>query len=93
MLVFTLGEILAFPAGNLLIDEIAPEGMRGTYFGAQSFQNIGSFLGPLIGGVLLVHLGGTPLFAVLALISLSGIWFYLAGDRHKVKRPSPVPLE
>lgn len=93
MLVFTLGEILAFPAGNLLIDEIAPEGMRGTYFGAQSFQNIGSFLGPLIGGILLVNLGGTPLFAVLALISLSGIWFYLAGDRHKVERPSPLPLK
>ncbi|MCL6459937.1 MAG: MFS transporter [Gorillibacterium sp.] len=83
MFVFTLGEILAFPAGNLLIDEIAPEGMRGTYFGAQTFQNIGSFLGPLLGGILLVHVGGTSLFVTLSVLSLSGIYFYWAGDRYR----------
>ncbi|MBC8080111.1 MAG: MFS transporter [Gorillibacterium sp.] len=83
MLVFTLGEILSFPAGNLLIDEIAPDGMRGTYFGAQTFQNIGFFLGPLLGGILLVQVGGTLLFVTLSVLSLSGIWFYWAGDRYR----------
>ncbi|WP_392389034.1 MDR family MFS transporter [Gorillibacterium timonense] len=83
MVVFTLGEILCFPAGNLLIDGIAPEGMRGTYFGAQSLQNIGQFLGPLLGGILLEQANGTILFSIMAVLTLSGTWFYVQGDRLK----------
>lgn len=83
MFVFTLGEILCFPAGNLLIDGIAPEGMRGTYFGAQTLQNVGQFLGPLLGGILLEEANGTILFTVMAVLTFSGSWFYVRGDRLK----------
>ncbi|WP_438432013.1 MDR family MFS transporter [Gorillibacterium sp. sgz500922] len=89
MFIFTLGEILCFPAGNLLIDGIAPEGMRGTYFGAQTLQNVGQFLGPLLGGVLLTQANGTVLFSVMAVMTCIGTWFYLRGDRLK---PHPHPL-
>lgn len=85
MFVFTLGEILCFPAGNLLIDGIAPEGMRGTYFGAQTLQNVGQFLGPLLGGILLKETSGTVLFTVMATMTCFGTWFYLRGDRLKPK--------
>ncbi|MEO3944145.1 MFS transporter [Gorillibacterium sp. CAU 1737] len=84
MFLFTLGEILCFPAGNLLIDGIAPDGMRGTYFGAQSLQNIGQFLGPLIGGLLLKEASGMVLFTGMAVLCLAGTWFYIQGDRLKV---------
>ncbi|WNQ09789.1 MFS transporter [Paenibacillus aurantius] len=81
MVVFTLGEILTYPAGNLLVDKLAPEGMRGTYFGAQTFTNIGHFVGPLAGGYLLSHYGGSPLFLTMAAVTLGGSYFYAAGSR------------
>lgn len=81
MVVFTLGEVLTFPSINLLIDRLAPEGLRGTYYGAQSFQSFGSFLGPFIGGVLLTVWNGTALFAIMGLVSLSCIGFYSWGQQ------------
>ncbi|MDQ6419643.1 MFS transporter [Paenibacillus sp. LHD-117] len=80
MLVFTWGEILTFPAGSVMLDKLAPEGMRGTYFGAQTFTNLGFFIGPWLGGFLLQDYGGTTLFIVIAAISLVAIWFYRAGE-------------
>lgn len=38
MIVFTLGEILTFPSNNMLIDKLAPNHLRGTYFGANQFK-------------------------------------------------------
>lgn len=86
MVVFTLGEILTFPSTNLLIDRLAPEGLRGTYYGAQSFQNLGHSLGPWIGGLLLSAWNGSVLFIVMALISLSGTGFYAAGQKMYERR-------
>lgn len=79
--VFTLGEILNFPAGNLLIDRLAPEKLRGTYYGAQAFSNFGHFLGPSVGGVMLDQWGGSTLFLVMAFVSLFGTCFYWLGHR------------
>ncbi|MFE5319049.1 MDR family MFS transporter [Paenibacillus sp. NPDC056579] len=80
MFFFTLGEILNYPQANVLVDQLAPEGMRGTYFGAQSFNNVGHFVGPLVGGVLLTHWGGPSLFTTMAVITLAGTWFYYRGQ-------------
>ncbi|GIP38079.1 MFS transporter [Paenibacillus sp. J31TS4] len=80
MVVFSLGEILSFPAGNLLIDRIAPREMRGTYYGAQSFQNFGHFVGPWLGGLLLTEFGGHTMFLIMAVFTLLSIWFYRAGE-------------
>ncbi|PUA40912.1 MFS transporter [Paenibacillus elgii] len=81
MVLFTVGEVLNFPATNMLIDRLAPDGMRGTYFGAQSFTNLGHFLGPLAGGVLLSEWGGGPLFSVMAVVTVAGIYFYWKGQQ------------
>jgi MFS family permease len=81
MTIFTLGEILNYPAANLLVDRLAPAGMRGTYYGAQTFQNLGQFIGPWIGGLLLVHYGGPILFVVMAAITLFGTLFYRQGAK------------
>lgn len=80
MIVFTFGEMLIFPASNLLTDRIAPEGLRGTYYGAQSFSSLGHFLGPWIGGVLLSHYNGTVLFLTMSVVALSAVGFYRAGE-------------
>ncbi|UUZ80035.1 MFS transporter [Paenibacillus sp. P26] len=81
MFLFTLGEILTYPAGNVLIDRLAPDGSWGTYFGAQSFSSIGQFIGPLIGGYILSKFGGETLFALMAAVSISGIYFYWKGHK------------
>ncbi|MFC5469359.1 MDR family MFS transporter [Cohnella suwonensis] len=80
MIVFTFGEMLTYPAGNILTDRIAPEGMRGAYYGAQSFSNLGHFLGPWIGGLLLSNYNGTVLFLVMAAVAMFAIVFYRAGE-------------
>jgi MFS family permease len=79
MIVFTFGEILTYPAANLLIDRLAPTGMRGTYYGAQTFQNFGAFVGPWLGGLLLISFGGSVLFTIIAVITLSSVSLYWLG--------------
>jgi len=81
MIVFTFGEMLTFPAGNILTDRIAPDGMRGAYYGAQSFGSLGHFLGPWVGGLLLSHYNGTVLFLTMAVVATSAIVFYASGER------------
>ncbi|MFC4766833.1 MDR family MFS transporter [Effusibacillus consociatus] len=86
MVIFTLGEILTFPAGSVFIDRLAPEGMRGTYFGAKTFTNVGHFLGPWVGGILLVAYGGSAMFMIFAAVILFSTVFYWAGQRrHEIR--------
>lgn len=91
MIVFTFGEMLVFPAANLLVDRIAPEGMRGTYYGAQSFGSLGHFLGPWAGGLLLSHYNGTVLFLVMSVAVVSAAGFYRLGEAARLSRNKPLP--
>jgi MFS family permease len=86
MIVFTIGEMLNYPAGNVLLDRLAPEGMRGTYYGAQTFGNLGQFVGPWAGGYLLGAFGGSVMFTVMAIAVLSASAFYRAGSREFAER-------
>jgi MFS family permease len=79
MVIFTLGEILVIPAEYAQIDQITPAGMRGTYYGAQSFSELGNFIGPWLGGILLSFYGGKTMFLAMALISLASLLFYRKG--------------
>ncbi len=81
MVFFTFGEILTFTSGDVLIDRMAPEGMRGSYYGAKSFSSVGQFIGPWMGGVLLAAYGGTTLFLVVAAFSMVSNVFQWAGQR------------
>lgn len=81
MAVFTIGEVLCFPAGSVLLDRLAPEGMRGTYFGTQSFKYLGTSIGPWLGGVVLVGSGAGALFLGAALVAQIGTLFYWLGQR------------
>ncbi|WP_400164803.1 MDR family MFS transporter [Brevibacillus sp. TJ4] len=81
MVLFTFGEILTFTSSDVLIDRMAPEAMRGSYYGAKGFSNVGQFIGPWMGGILLASYSGTTLFLVVAMISLVSCYFYWAGQR------------
>lgn len=82
--IFTLGEILNYPAANMLIDKLAPEHMRGTYFGAQTLTNIGHFIGPWVGGFLLVSFGGNTLYVLMAVLTIAGSIFYWKGNIRQI---------
>ncbi|MFZ7944661.1 MDR family MFS transporter [Neobacillus sp. 19] len=70
MVLLTFGEILIFPSNSMMIDTLAPEHVRGTYFGAAQFRKIGNFLGPIFGGFLLSHYHGQIMFLVVSIITL-----------------------
>jgi MFS family permease len=81
MTIFTFGEILIIPSEYAQIDEITPNGMRGMYYGAQGFSEIGNFIGPWFGGVLLLSFGGEVMFLTMATFSIVSIAFYWFGRK------------
>lgn len=92
MALLTIGEILIFPSNNMMIDQLAPEHLRGTYFGAGQFRKIGNFLGPIFGGWLLSHYQGQIMFWTITAVSLVSILFFTAGNRSYLKK-SRLPNE
>ena len=82
MLVFTLGEIIVIPAEYMFIDSIAPEHLRGVYYGAQNLSNLGAALGPVICGFALAHLVPVATFYLLIGSVLLAALFYYLGARH-----------
>lgn len=81
MLVFTLGEIIVIPAEYMFIDLIAPEHLRGVYYGAQNLSNLGAALGPVMVGLVLGHWWPGLIFYLLVLsVILAGV-FYWRGTR------------
>ncbi len=75
MILFTIGEIFAFPTMNVMIDNIAPDTQKATYLGASQFKNLGGFIGPIIGGWLLTHYIDA-MFTVIAILVLCSSFFY-----------------
>ncbi|MCA1035619.1 MFS transporter [Bacillus infantis] len=85
MLIVTIGEILIFPSSSIMIDQLADDTNRGTYFGASQFRKIGHFAGPILGGFLLGQTGGQIAFWIIAGLSLGSIVFYRMGNLVTVK--------
>ncbi|MGD8189983.1 MDR family MFS transporter [Brevibacillus ginsengisoli] len=79
MLVYTFGEIIVVPSEYAQLDQITPHGMRGTYYGAQGFNEFGSFLGPWVGGMILTSYGGPAMFLFFAALSMISLIFYGKG--------------
>ncbi|XQY90242.1 MDR family MFS transporter [Metabacillus sp. HB246100] len=76
MVIFTIGEILMFAMTDMLIDQLANEEIKGTYFGAMGFTQLGNVFGPWLGGVLLDSFGANQpmvVFGSLAIITLIGV--------------------
>ncbi|WP_313430631.1 MFS transporter [Pseudomonas sp.] len=81
MLVFTLGEIIVIPAEYMFIDLIAPEHLRGVYYGAQNLSNLGAALGPVLVGFALGRWWPGVIFYLLVMsVILAGV-FYCLGTR------------
>ncbi|WP_434471063.1 MDR family MFS transporter [Aeromonas veronii] len=92
MAVFLLrvGEAVLFPLFNVLIDEMAPPHLKGSYFGASALAGLGWALAPLVGGWLLQVWGGPALFVVMAGICVLVFALYGAGNREARSLTCPV---
>lgn len=71
--IFTLGEVIYAPGEYMLIDHIAPAGMKASYFSAQSLGWLGAAVNPLASGVILTVFPGWALFAVL-MVAIAAAW-------------------
>lgn len=85
IIVMSLAEAILFPTMNVHIDRLAPDHLRGAYFGASSFYDFGFALAPLGGGIILDHLGGSWLFMIGAGLCLFVIYLYAILE--KLPRP------
>ena len=84
--VFTLGEILIFPVNAMFVESIAPPNLRGSYFGAMSFLQVGRAVGPVMGGFLLQHSGAYVALFAFAALSLAATLIYRSGNRAVERR-------
>ena len=81
MAIFTVGEIIVFPAEYMFIDTIAPDPLRGMYYAAQNLSNVGAALGPVLCGVMLATQPAHHMFYMLALFIIAGAVLYGLGVR------------
>lgn len=92
MFVFTLGEMIIYPAEYLFVDTIAPDHLRGSYLGAQNLAAFGGAMSPVICGYLLINSPAPTMFYVLAgLTAVGGTLCFLAGRNAKLAHPD-LPL-
>ncbi len=64
--VLSLGELIVFPTFSVEVDQLTPDDLRGSYFGAANLYSLGTALAPLYGGIMLDHAGSQALYLGLA---------------------------
>lgn len=85
--VLSIGEVIAFPTLNVQIDKLAPEHLRGSYFGAATLCALGFAAAPLLGGLMIGKLSSNWLFGACFLICLWMIWLYFKAEQ-LVEKPN-----
>ncbi|MFT4414280.1 hypothetical protein ACLM5H_10520 [Fredinandcohnia humi] len=75
VVLFTAGEILCFIIGEVLISNLAPEHLRGAYYGASGLQFIGQSAGAWVGGILLNILGAGHGIVVFRILIIAFLFF------------------
>ena len=74
---WSIGEMILFPAANSYIAEIAPETSRGNYMSIFTTSlNVGLLLGPWSGAMLMHHFTSRGLWLGCALWALISIWIF-----------------
>lgn len=81
MAVFTLGEVIIIPAEYLYVDALAPEALKGSYYGAHSLAFVGSAANPVLSGLMLAALPAPALLWTLAGACLLGLALVRRAER------------
>lgn len=96
--VVSLAEAILFPTMSVQIDRMAPDHMRGSYFGASSFYSLGWSAAPFVGGLVIEWWSGPVLYwgmfalcgLVFALYRLTG---YLSRPQWQQQEMEPLMTE
>lgn len=91
MAIFTLGEIIVFPAEYMFIDNIAPNHLRGMYYAAQNLSNVGAALGPVLCGWVLATQPAYSMFYMLVVFVVAGGLMYCLGGSIGSQRSHLTP--
>lgn len=89
IVVFTIGEVLLFAMMDLFVDNVAKPEVKGSYFGAMGFSQLGSVIGPFVGGLCIDYFGAAhpfSIFSVLSIVTIAGVPFLLIGYYRLKKR-------
>jgi len=81
--ILSIGEAILFPTLNIIVDRLAPEHLKGSYFGASSLSSFGFVFAPLIGGFLLHQFGGMALWLTMTALTLFVAVLYFSANRLK----------
>lgn len=85
VVVMSLAEAILFPTMSVHVDRIAPRHLRGAYFGATSFYDLGFALAPIGGGLILDYFSGDALFVMGFILTCAVLGLYSIMD--KLPRP------
>lgn len=77
--VFTIGELIYAPGEYMLVDNIAPQGLKASYFSAQQLGWLGGACNPLLTGLLLTWFAPPMLFVVLMVAITLAYWMIVKG--------------
>lgn len=88
VILLSIGECILFPLLNVLVDQMAPDHLKGSYFGAASMSGLGIAIGALMGGWILANWGGSWLYGFMALLCLAILVLY--GWGAKASRPAQI---
>ncbi|MCI1679825.1 MAG: MFS transporter [Ewingella americana] len=81
MAIFSFGELIVIPAEYMFIDFIAPDNMKGSYYGMQNLSNLGGAINPVLCGFLLSYTAPPVMFIVLIASAAAGLLFFWLGHR------------
>jgi MFS family permease len=92
--IWTLGEIIASAVAPAIIADLAPVELRGLYQGIYgSAWGLSFFIGPLLGGWVYEHLGGSILWTGCLLLGILLTLAYLAMRAPAQRRMEQLPRE
>ncbi|RJT24042.1 MFS transporter [Buttiauxella izardii] len=77
--VFTIGELIFAPGEYMLVDNIAPAGLKASYFSAQQLGWLGGACNPLFTGLMLTWFPPSILFVALMVAIMLAYWMVVKG--------------
>lgn len=85
-IIWTFGEMIIFPAASSYIADIAPEHLRGSYMSVYSMtSNLGMWLGPWAGAVVMQHFGAHFLWLACGAWGLLSVAMF-----YRIRQPTTI---
>ena len=83
--VVSIAEAILFPTMSVQVDRMAPDHLRGSYFGAASFYALGWSGAPIVGGIFVQYWSGPALYWTMFV--LCGVVLFLYHFSRGLPRP------